>query len=90
MKKLISSLFILGIIAPFALFSVPSPSQPAAKKTQPSEEFVDQGDETDIYAVPLDTSEEEEHEESKELKYIQKELQQERSAAKGATAQKGK
>lgn len=49
-----------------------------------AQQMPDQEDQTDIYAIPLDTSEAEEESEEKELQDTQKELKQRRTAPNSA------
>jgi hypothetical protein len=77
---------LVGIICGMGLGACTSPSAP--KPTEEKGIFpedkailntVDEGDTTDVYAVPLDTSEEEEQVEEQALKETQKEIQQEKA-----------
>ena len=75
--------FLMGIVcvSPMVLFAA---SQPAMPNKAPIDS-VDEMDSTDTYAIPLDTSEEEENLEEKSLERMQKKIQQKATAP---TAQK--
>lgn len=76
--------FLLAVVAMGSLTagqSVSKPEQPTQQpaKTQPKmADQVDQHDTTDIFAIPFDTSEEEEDQEIKSLDNLSKKLQAEK------------
>jgi hypothetical protein len=74
MKKTLLCLGLL-ILSPGALFPMTGPAKPETKaereKNTPPD-LVDQIDTTDIFAVPVDTSEQEEEVTNKKLEQMQK------------------
>ena len=77
MKKLIYPLLAIVFLAPLSLSAVPSTPQPssqAAREKNVPPDLVDQIDDTDAYAIPLDDSEEEERVEEERLERLQKKL----------------
>lgn len=91
MKKLLYPLLTMCVVAPLAVFaasSTPPPAkQPAKEKTAPPD-LVDQVDDTDLYTVPLDTSEEEEDVEESQLEKLQKKITQKKPAPAPSTTGK--
>ena len=83
MKKMIYPLLCMALFSSMALVAAPSApqtsSQAAREKNVPPD-LVDQIDATDVYAIPLDDSEEEEDVEEARLEKMQKELQAKSSA----------
>jgi hypothetical protein len=84
MKKALLCFGMLLLLSPVSLFPATGPAKPETKvereqNTPP--DLVDQIDTTDIFAVPVDTSEEEEDVNAAKLEKMQKKMQTQKPAA---------
>jgi hypothetical protein len=84
MKKVILCLSTILLISPVALFPATDPAKSETKaqleKNTPPD-LVDQIDTTDVFAIPVDTSEEEEDVEEAKLEKMQKKMQSQKPAS---------